>query len=64
MIFSGDLIVRRIMGFIVALKYNRNTVDLSGEFKTIDPKVARIKGALFDEPIPKKTLLFTEGYQN
>lgn len=48
------------MGFIVALKYNRNAVDLSGEFKTSSPKLARRQCALFDEPISQKKSLFAE----
>jgi len=52
------------MGFIVALEYDLNAVDLSREFKKNDSKVARRQCALFDEPISQKSPLFAEQYKN
>jgi len=48
------------MGFVFAIKYDQNAVDLSCEFQTLNQKVKRRKGALFDEPIYKNNLLFAE----
>jgi hypothetical protein len=52
--------VQRIINFILANKYHKNAVDLSGELKTSSKKVGRIEGALVAGLISKINPLFAE----
>jgi hypothetical protein len=52
--------VQRIIKFILAIKYDKNLVDLSGELKTSSQKVGRIESALVAGLTSKINPLFAE----
>jgi hypothetical protein len=52
--------VQRIIRFILAIKYEKNAVDLSCELNTSSQKVGRIEGALVAGIISKINPLFAE----
>ncbi len=48
------------MGFVFAIKYAKNAVDLSCEFKTSSQNFECRKGALVNEPISQNNPLLAE----